>query len=856
MKKIVAIFLCVVTAIASASCSSGNNGSNSNGGEKEVTEIGGEPLAFSDTNEYLVENGKSDYKIAVGAEASKTEKYAAEELQYFIEKSTAVKLEIVTDDTLSHDNNAKYLSVGENELLKAQSDITIDYKELGENGVTVNTKGNCVYMSGATETGTLFSVYRFLHYQVGYNAYAYDCVEVDYYNSCKLKDFSYKYTPSLGLLTAEDAELSGESKVKEAFRMYAYASKNGGYDLNGNLFNGLWCHTLNYIVTQTLDQPRVENAEAEERRAKFADVKEELKTKYGYVENADYNAEDEANAANFTKYSEFYTQLNPEANAKDKDTFKNYMLYTQLIPGEKADTAGYIAFVRGFEKACETLFSSMKSEQDEIPGEVLNLYGYILDLNDQIVPRYVKKMIAETDEDGNPLKDDDGKVIMQPVIGDDGNYVYETDEKGNPILETDENKKPYSDVKGFENYMFGRQAAYDKGKYHVGYKWQRNVKNIRLWNNTQLCYTKAEAVELAVETITNKYIGVASGPYLMLGVADGSGECDCDECIAAKEVYGGASGVQTHFMNEVAKGVEKYMKEKQIEKNIVLVEFAYYNFREPPVKLENGKYVAVNEESKPKSDGQVQVGVMYTPIEACFTHPITDEGDICDKNARIAEEMKAWAAITDNLMMYSYGTNFQAYKYHFNNWSHIGDSVRFYEKCGLKYYFEQACAQNGVSPMSSMRAYVRSRLAWNASYDTQDLIDDFIEHYYGNGAEGVKQYFSVVMEAYERIYKITENEDQTIYYTLQRSDYWTRPLLLEFESYLEKADYAVDLGNSVYKDVYKERIFREYFLVKDDEYDLYSGYLNQTELAELEELVMYGRKKYNANYSSEITNNG
>ena len=176
-----------------------------------------------------------------------------------------------------------------------------------------------------------------------------------------------------------------------------------------------------------------------------------------------------------------------------------------------------------------------------------------------------------------------------------------------------------------------------------------------------------------------------------------------------------------------------------------------YNFREPPVKLENGKYVAVNEESKPKSDGQVQVGVMYTPIEACFTHPITDEGDICDKNARIAEEMKAWAAITDNLMMYSYGTNFQAYKYHFNNWSHIGDSVRFYEKCGLKYYFEQACAQNGVSPMSSMRAYVRSRLAWNASYDTQDLIDDFIEHYYGNGAEGVKQYFSVVMEAYERI---------------------------------------------------------------------------------------------------------
>ncbi len=81
-------------------------------------------------------------------------------------------------------------------------------------------------------------------------------------------------------------------------------------------------------------------------------------------------------------------------------------------------------------------------------------------------------------------------------------------------------------------------------------------------------------------------------------------------------------------------------------------------------------------------------------------------------------------------------------------------------------------------------------------------------------------------------------------------------MILEFESYLEKADYAVDLGNSAYKDVYKERIFREYFLMKDDEYDLYSGYLNQDEFAELEQLVMYGRKKYNANYSAEITNNG
>ena len=37
---------------------------------------------------------------------------------------------------------------------------------------------------------------------------------------------------------------------------------------------------------------------------------------------------------------------------------------------------------------------------------------------------------------------------------------------------------------------------------------------------------------------------------------------------------------------------------------------------------------------------------------------------------------------------------------------------------------------------------------------------------------------------------------------------------------------------------------------------MYSGYLNREEYDRLEELVMYGREKYNAYLSSEKTNNG
>lgn len=790
MKKFIVFLLSIVTVFGTLTACKKKGDDNANKDDTpasaEVTAIGDEPVAIEDTGEYLVNGGKTDYKIVIGKDSTKTEKYAAEELQNFIKQSTTVKIPVVSDASVSHDNNGRYISVGDTALLKAQTDIAVNYSELGENGVTVNTKGNCVYIAGATEMGTLYAVYRFLHYQVGYEAYAYDCVEVNYCQSLKLKNFAYKHVPSLGLTTAEDAEMSGPSKVKEASRMLIYASKNGGYDLNGNLFNGLWCHTTNFLITADYDKPRVEAAQSEEREAKLKEVGEDEELS-SLKDNAD--------------------------------------------------------FLKGFEKGVTTLFASSRGTKDNIGKEdAQKLYNYTVDRKGNLVPKYVKVMVE--DKDGNKT----------PKI-ENGNYVYELDDSGNPKYELDENGNKLTNEEGWADYQKGYDAAYAKGTYHVGSKWQENVKKIRIWNNSQACYTKEETVTLAANTLFNKYVKTATGPYLMVGITDGKGSCDCEDCKAAEQLYGNAAGVQMVFMNKLANELESRMKEAGIEKNLTLVAFAYYAYREPPVKEENGKYVPFHKDVVPKSDGMVNVGVMYTPIEACYTHPITDDGETCEKNATIAEEMKAWAALTDNLMMYSYGTNFQAYKYHFNTWSHTGDSFKFYEKVGLKYYFEQACTQNGISPMSSMRVYVRSKLAWNANYNTQDLINDFIERYYGDGAEGVKQYFAAVMENFERIYTIAETEDQDIYYSrIMSADFWTRPLTLQLESYLEKADYAVDLGSSTNKDVYKERIFREYFLIKDNEYTMYSAYLNSEELAALEELVMYGREKYDAYKSAEVTN--
>lgn len=590
----------------------------------EVKTVGGEAVAFPDTDITLIKNKKSDYKVVIGKDALRAEKYAAEELVYFLNESTGCELPIITDENL--DENGKYLSVGNTTLLTA-ANLTPDYVELGDNGVSVYTKNGNVYMAGAAEYGTLFSVYRFLYYQINYKAYAYDDVDFDYFNELKLKNFNYKYRPALGTVTAEDGEMSGKEKTKEALRMYIYASKNGGYNLDGGLYNGLWCHTTGHLVSQ----------------------------------------------------------------------------------------------------------------------------------------------------------------------------------------------------KEHEN----------------------------LWKDGgQLCYSDPRSVDAVVDSLISKYVDRAVGRYLMVGGEDSTGCCNCKDCQAAAKVYGGAGGVYSRFLNQVAEKIEEHLKSKGITKKITIVGLFYYAYQEPPVKLENGKYVPVNKESVPRSiENQVSVGVMYTPIGACYTHPLGE--DTCETNKAYTEYMKGWAAITDQLMMYAYGTNFQSYKLHFNNWSHEGDSFRFYSKLGMTYYFEQACAQNGISPMSSMRVYVRSRLAWNPYYDTQDLIDEFINHYYGAGAEGVSEYFSTVMENYERLYTVEGTEDLGIYYTLSKPTLWTRPMIKNYESYLEKATYAIEMEGGDKADVYAERVFREYFLLKDNELRFYDMYLSADELAETEALVEYGRKKYNVTRNSE-----
>lgn len=239
MKKI--IILLIITVLC-CSLFVGCNNSNVNN-EENI----GEPKSFEHTNTVLVSNKNTDYQIVIPEQSSNMEKYASSELQNFLYQSTGAMLPIISDSGLTHDNTKKVLSVGNTTLLAGQTDIVIDLEIQGETGPAIHTKGNTVYMCGAGDYGTLYSVYKFLEYQIGFKSYAIDCTLYNYYSELKLLDFEYNYVPSIPFFITNEYVGNGntsENHLKEAARMYRYGHGDGGRDIFGvNFYNGLWVHS-------------------------------------------------------------------------------------------------------------------------------------------------------------------------------------------------------------------------------------------------------------------------------------------------------------------------------------------------------------------------------------------------------------------------------------------------------------------------------------------------------------------------------------------------------------------------------------------------------------------------------------
>ena len=117
LKSITTFIIVAILAFSIVGCKKTDNSesdsvnvSNSGGGLEPIVENENHRFSYKETNEYLIKNGTTEYKIVIPSENVSAElNIARDELVRLFKEATGVTLETVSDEGKSHDANGKYI---------------------------------------------------------------------------------------------------------------------------------------------------------------------------------------------------------------------------------------------------------------------------------------------------------------------------------------------------------------------------------------------------------------------------------------------------------------------------------------------------------------------------------------------------------------------------------------------------------------------------------------------------------------------------------------------------------------------------------------------------------------------------
>jgi len=155
-----------------------------------------EEIQLEPAENNVIENGVSAYSIVVPDDAGKYVNLAATEMQFFLEESTGVTLDVVKESETSQSD--KIISLGNTENAKT-ANVTTTYGEVGEQGYRIKTEGDNVYIVGAKDIGVLYGVYGLLEYTLNYDFFYTDVYTIDKVSTLPLYKYDITETPDIGI---------------------------------------------------------------------------------------------------------------------------------------------------------------------------------------------------------------------------------------------------------------------------------------------------------------------------------------------------------------------------------------------------------------------------------------------------------------------------------------------------------------------------------------------------------------------------------------------------------------------------------------------------------------------------------
>jgi hypothetical protein len=201
--------------------------------------------------------------------------------------------------------------------------------------------------------------------------------------------------------------------------------------------------------------------------------------------------------------------------------------------------------------------------------------------------------------------------------------------------------------------------------------------------------------------------------YWSISAEDDMGYCTCDLCRKVDAEEGGPQGSLIRFVNRVA----AQFPDK------IFTTLAYGYTSHPPQK------------TRPASN----VYVMLSSIDVMRDQPFEQ----APSAAGFRADLSAWAALTSQLFVWDYTTQFTNYLAPFPDYPNLQPNCQYLKAHSVQGIFEQGSGDS-YGDMSEYNSYLQAALLWNPSADVHDLIQTFCHGFYGAAGPFLMEYLQTM----------------------------------------------------------------------------------------------------------------
>ncbi|MBO7678839.1 MAG: DUF4838 domain-containing protein, partial [Thermoguttaceae bacterium] len=240
-------------------------------------------------------------------------------------------------------------------------------------------------------------------------------------------------------------------------------------------------------------------------------------------------------------------------------------------------------------------------------------------------------------------------------------------------------------------------------------------------SGAQLCLTNEEMREEFIRQTLEKLRKNPEIKVISIAHNDNNRWCECPECRKLVEENGSQAGPLLDFLNPAAQRIEEEFPD------VVIETLAYRRTRCAPKVI------------RPRDN----IRIRFCTIEGSYLTPFSQG----TPNQSIADDLKNWRAISKQLTVWDYVTNFSSYMLPHPNLQVLSPNIRLFAENHVDGVFLQGDQWCSAGDFVRMRCYILSKLLWDPTLDQRALEDEFLAGYYSpKTAEFLRQYLDLITE--------------------------------------------------------------------------------------------------------------